>query len=401
MIGWETTGSGRHLDAGAVGPAWTGSAFAEGPDELLPVVGKATAGIVETLRVFVGQGEHLLLTGPTGSGKSRLARWCHHQSRRRRHPFETLDLLSVPEELQMAELVGWRRGAFTGASHSVAGALARAAEGTLFIDEVDKLSLKAQSGLLRILEERRYRVLGADGDEHRADVQFIIGTNADLRRCVREGRFREDLFYRINVLPIRLPPLAERLDEIPRWAAFMLERASTGAEGPVRLAAETCEALCHFPWPGNLRQLDNVIRRAYAFAVVEGRAGSDGLVVEKRHVVRAIAFEDADDGIVSRLWRTAQALAREAVHRGRTGAEPLSLEMMDGFRGMVLGAAVQLLSSREQAFRLFEREYLLAGRNHHRALKREVRRTDRLVRALGGALEDPGLRALIAVARPE
>jgi DNA-binding NtrC family response regulator len=236
-------------------------------DDLLPVIGKGTAGLIEILRVFVDQEETLIISGPTGAGKSRLARWCHEQSRRKPHPFETLDLLSVPEDLQMAELVGWKRGAFTGATNSMPGALTRAAKGTLFIDEIDKLSLKAQSGLLRMIEERRYRALGDDTNERQVEARFIIGTNADLRALVRNGRFREDLYYRIHVLPVRLPPLAERLDEVPEWAAFMLERCSGHAKGSVHLTPDAIQALLSHSWPGNLRQLDNVIRRAYAFAL--------------------------------------------------------------------------------------------------------------------------------------
>ena len=366
-------------------------------DEYLPVVGKATASLIEILRVFVDQEETLLICGPTGAGKSRLARWCHEQSRRKPHPFETLDLLSVPEDLQMAELVGWKRGAFTGASNSMPGALARAHRGTLFVDEIDKLSLKAQAGLLRVLEERRYRVLGDDANARLADVRFIIGTNADLRTAVREGRFREDLYYRINVLPVRLPALIERLDEIPDWASYMLNRCSSDQHRNVRLTVDAIKVLQAHPWPGNLRQLDNIIRRTYAFARAGQNVTDNDLVVESRHVEKALAFEDTGGGqtMTNRLWRTALALAREAVRRDQSEEEPLTLETLDGFRGMVLGATVQLLDSREDAFRVFQREHLLASRNHHRALNRELKRTGQLVELLGDEVSDPELSALI------
>ncbi|HZI08204.1 MAG TPA: sigma 54-interacting transcriptional regulator, partial [Archangium sp.] len=162
-------------------------------DALLPVVGATMAGLLPILRVFAQQEETLLVSGPTGAGKSRLARWCHERSGRGAGPFEALDLVTVPEDLQMAELFGWKKGAFTGAVRDNAGSVARAEGGTLFIDEIDKLSLKAQAGLLHLLEERTYRPLGEGAGEKRAEVRFIIGTNADLLGAVRAGRFREDL----------------------------------------------------------------------------------------------------------------------------------------------------------------------------------------------------------------
>src|SRR5262249_53269894 len=145
-----------------------------------------------------------------------------------------------------------------------------AAKGTLFLDEIDKLSLKAQAGLLRFIEERSYRMLGDDTTaERRADVRLLVGTNADLRAAVRAGRFREDLYYRVNVLPVRLPPLAERLDELPRWADYMLNRRHREAagEGAARLEPDAVKLLVSTPWPGNLRQLDNIVTRAYALVL--------------------------------------------------------------------------------------------------------------------------------------
>ncbi|HEX3475863.1 MAG TPA: sigma 54-interacting transcriptional regulator, partial [Kofleriaceae bacterium] len=130
------------------------------PDEFLPVIGQSTAHLIELLRAFAPRNDTVLISGPTGAGKSRLARWCHEHSQRRGQRFEALDLLGVPEDLQTAELFGWKRGAFTGAVKDNPGAISRAAKGTLFLDEIDKLSLKAQAGLLRFIEERAYRMLG-------------------------------------------------------------------------------------------------------------------------------------------------------------------------------------------------------------------------------------------------
>jgi hypothetical protein len=226
------------------------------PDELLPVIGPSMSNVVQMLRVFAEQDETILLRGPTGAGKSRLARWCHERSPAKGGPFEALDLTSMPENLQLAELFGWKRGAFTDAVKDTRGALARAEKGTLFIDEIDKLSLGSQAGLLRLLEEKKYRPLG-DGDAERsASVRFLIGTNADLEKLVEEGKFRLDLYYRVNVLPVRIPPLRERADEIADWARFMLRRRH-GGEAAIHPDAE--EVLTSCAWPGNLRQLDNII----------------------------------------------------------------------------------------------------------------------------------------------
>ncbi|WP_437328686.1 sigma-54-dependent transcriptional regulator [Sorangium sp. So ce381] len=366
-------------------------------DEFLPVVGPTAASLIDLLRVFARQEETILISGPTGAGKSRLARWCHEQSARRGQRFETLDLLSVPEDLQMAELFGWKRGAFTGAIRDNPGAIARAAQGTLFIDEVDKLSLKAQAGLLHVLEERRYRPLGDEGSERRADVRFLIGTNTDLRAAARAGRFREDLYYRINVLPVRLPPLTERLDEVPLWADYMLSRRHRegGGQGVARIGSEAVKLLLDVPWPGNLRQLDNIVRRAYALALAE-RGGPGGeLVLQRGHVERALAYEGAPDegALLTQLWRAAHAFVQEAERRAREGT-PLSLELVEVFRGLVLGAAVRRTGSREEAFTLFGQQQLIKNRNHHRALRRELDRVRELADKLGYEI-DPDLAALL------
>lgn len=368
------------------------------PDEFLPVVGKSTAHLIELLRAFAPRDDTILISGPTGAGKSRLARWCHEHSQRRGQPFESLDLLGVPEELQMAELFGWKRGAFTGAVKDNAGAIARAARGTLFLDEIDKLSLKAQAGLLRFIEERSYRMLGDDAaGERRADARLLVGTNADLRAAVRAGHFREDLYYRVNVLPVRLLPLSERLDELPRWADFMLNRRHREAsgEGAARFEPDAMKLLASAPWPGNLRQLDNIVRRAYALQLA-GQSGLSGdLVVQRRHVERALTFDvDAEpSALLKLLWRAASSFVTEAERR-RGGGAPLPFELTDAFRGMVLGAAVHRTGNRDDAFTLLGQEQTLKNRNHHRTLLRELSRVRELLNLIGGEV-DPDLQAVL------
>jgi DNA-binding NtrC family response regulator len=366
-------------------------------DGLAPVVGAATAGMMRILSVFSRQDETILLSGPTGVGKSRLARWCHAQSARRSQPFETVRLLSVPEELQMAEFMGWRRGAFTGAIRDTPGALERAEKGTLFIDEIDKLSLKAQAGLLQVLEERRYRPLGDNATERRADVRFIVSTNVDLQAAVRAGDFREDLYYRINVLPVRLPSLEERLDELPAWAEYMFLRRheESGGEGRPRITDEAMQLLLRTPWPGNLRQLDNIVRRAYAIMSSDSGDAASLSTLSRRHVERALRYELRPEslGLVTTLWRSARAFVDEAERREVAGGR-LSLDLSDAFRGLVLCAAIERRRDRDAAFVLLDQASQLRGRNHHRVLLRELERVRGLIEAVPGEV-DPTISALL------
>jgi DNA-binding NtrC family response regulator len=352
-------------------------------DPLLPVIGPSMARLIDVLRVFAAQEETVLISGPTGTGKSRLARWCHARSPRSVGPFEALDLSSVPEDLQLGELFGWRKGAFTGALRDNPGLISRAAGGTLFIDEIDKLSLRAQAGLLHVLEERTYRVLGEGAAEKTADVRFVVGTNADLRGEVAAGRFREDLYYRVHVLPIALPPLKERPDEIGLWARYMLRRRHADAvpDGSAQLSEAAERALASRPWPGNLRQLDNIIRRAYSLAVMAHQGKTPrAITLEEKEVAAALGLEGArqDGGVVGLMEKAAAALAS----RARQGPE-LDLDLADAFKGLLLAAAVEAAGGRDEAFKALGREALVRNRNHHKVLKRELERVEALCRALG------------------
>ncbi len=371
-------------------------------DPFLPVIGASVSGLIDMLRVFAQQEEPILISGPTGAGKSRIARWCHEQSSVRGHPFEVLDLSAIPEDLQMAELFGWKKGAFTGAVKDNAGVIARARGGTLFIDEIDNLSTRAQAGLLHVLEERSYRVLGDDGAEKSADVRFLIGTNATLEEAVRQKRFRQDLYYRINVLPVRLPPLAERPDEIPLWAQFMLERRHAGRapSGHAIITKAAQALLTRQPWPGNLRQLDNIVRRAYAVAVMGAGAGApNDLTIDADHVRKALAYEHAPttegSATMDAMLAAATAFVNDAEARAASGGV-LDLDWADAFKGFVLGVATEKLGgNRDDAFRLLGREKLVANRNHHKVWKRELERAEQLGTALGHGSPFPFAKLLV------
>jgi len=368
-------------------------------DSLLPVVGESMSGLVRILRVFRDQRETLLLGGPTGCGKSRLARWCHQTSTRSGAPFEVLDLTAVPEELQMGELFGWRKGAFTGAVRDNPGALGRAEGGTLFIDEIDKLSLRAQAGLLHVLEERAYRPLGDQGGERAADVRFIIGTNANLLEAVRQKRLREDLYYRINVLPVQIPPLGGRSDEIGPWAAFMAQRRheESHAEGRAELTPAGVALLTREPWPGNLRQLDNIVRRAYALAVTElGGVPQRAITIGEEQLTRALAYESQsqDARVIASIHAAASAFVAEAKRR-RTDGVALDLDLADSFKGFVLAAALEDDSDRDRAFQLFGKEALVKSRNHHKVLRREIERAEALCRTVSGTAHSRLSRLLL------
>lgn len=338
----------------------------------MPVVGASMEPVVTMLRMFADLEETLLLRGPTGTGKSHLARWCHAQSPRSQAPFVVVHLHALPDGLREGELFGWRRGAFTGATRDHAGAVQRAEGGTLFIDEVDKLPLSTQAGLLRLIEDRRYQAMG-EGRERAANVRVMVGTNAPLEAEVAAGRFLEDLYYRVHVLPVEVPPLVDRLDELREWANLALE--GTGAH----VSDEAEAALCAFGWPGNLRQLRSVVVRAYAFARGQGA----GLIREP-HVRRALAMEAplAPECTLSGLRRAAEAFVSESAARATTGRGPLDCELAEAFTGLVLEAAIARFGGEREAFLHFGLEDRLKGGNHLKTWRRERERIARLTAAL-------------------
>jgi two-component system response regulator PilR (NtrC family) len=206
----------------------------------------------------------ILLTGESGTGKGLVAQAVHFHSLRRDRPMVSLNCGAMPEALLESELFGHMRGAFTGAESNKKGLLEVAEKGTIFLDEIGEMSAVMQVKLLRVLQERRFRRVGGL-EELLADIRVIAATNQDLAKAVADGRFREDLFYRINVIPIVLPPLRERREDIPLLADHFLGKyAEQMGKSVTGIARTAMELLVQHDWPGNIRELENVIERAVA-----------------------------------------------------------------------------------------------------------------------------------------
>jgi two-component system response regulator HydG len=208
----------------------------------------------------------VLITGPSGTGKERLAEAIVAGSSRADRPFVRMNCAAVPTELAEADLFGHARGAFTGAVKARDGLFRQANGGTLLLDEVGELSLSTQGKLLRALQERRIRPVGEDR-ELEVDVRVLCATNRDLRQAVADGRFREDLFYRINVVEIRIPPLSERIEDIPPLIDYFLRKYAERFEtGPLVLPPGLRQELARRPYPGNVRELEHTIERLVALS---------------------------------------------------------------------------------------------------------------------------------------
>jgi DNA-binding NtrC family response regulator len=231
------------------------------------LVGRSTVmrDLFHLLETVATTSSTVLITGETGTGKELAARAIHHNSPRRANRFVAINCSAIPETLLEAELFGHARGAFTGAVGNRQGRLEQAHKGTLFLDEVGTMSPALQAKLLRVLQEREFERVG-DSHTIKIDVRVIAATHSDLAKMVAEGTFREDLYYRLNVIPIRVPPLRERRDDIPLLVQHFLQKLSEDAgRGALTMSQDAMRRLMAYPWPGNVRQLENAIERALAF----------------------------------------------------------------------------------------------------------------------------------------
>ncbi len=227
--------------------------------------------MLERIQTVAPTSSTVLITGETGTGKELAARALHDASPRRLQRFMAINCSAIPETLLETELFGHVKGAFTGAVANRQGRIEQANHGTLFLDEVGTMSLPLQVKLLRVLQSREFERVG-ESQPVKVDVRVIAATNSDLKQMVKEGTFREDLYYRLNVIPLHVPALRERPSDVPLLAQHFLDRLSqeSPSRGRVTIAQEAQQALMAYRWPGNVRQLENVIERA--FALSPGRA---------------------------------------------------------------------------------------------------------------------------------
>jgi transcriptional regulator with PAS, ATPase and Fis domain len=253
----------------------------------------------------------VLIQGETGTGKELIARTIHHNSPRADQRFVAFNAAAIPEGLAEAELFGHVKGAFTGAVNARVGRFELAHRGTLFIDEVASMSLPLQAKLLRALQEREIERVG-ESRPMRLDIRVIAASNMDLRKMVKEGTFREDLFYRLNVIPVTLPALRQRREDIPLLAQHFVRKSCADNGIPVKtIAQETLRALMAYDWPGNIRQFENAIEHAVAMAAAKAEIGPEALPDDVREragsmLVPTVAIPDEGlnfTSLVSQLER--------------------------------------------------------------------------------------------------
>ena len=242
----------------------------EAGDEQLPLIGRSPAmqEIYRVLARLMGTDLTVMITGESGTGKELVARALHDYGKRRNGPFVAINMAAIPRELIESELFGHEKGAFTGATNRSTGRFEQAQGGTLFLDEIGDMPLEAQTRLLRVLQEGEYTTVGGR-TPIKTDVRIVAATHRDLRTLIRQGLFREDLFYRLNVVPIRLPPLRERTEDVALLVRHFLNQAASQGLPIKSIDQPAMERLKRYRWPGNVRELENLVRRLAALYAQE------------------------------------------------------------------------------------------------------------------------------------
>ncbi|MFL6195302.1 MAG: sigma-54-dependent transcriptional regulator [Thermoanaerobaculia bacterium] len=293
---------------------------------------------VVTLALQVARGDvPVLITGPSGAGKEKLAEIVQANSRRRDKPFVKVNAGALPDELLVSELFGAEAGAYTGATRRRVGRFEAADGGTLFLDEIGNLSPSGQAKLLRVLQSGQFERLGSS-ETRRVDVRLICATNADLRKEIAAGRFREDLFYRLNVIELALPALAERPEDVlPLAERFLRDLSPAPTGGLWRLSPDARERLVRHPWPGNVRELENTLRRAALVASGEALRAEDlglgGPAIPALSLVPPEVPEDTDEISLAERVRVERALSEAGGNVSRA-AEILGLSRQALYRKM-------------------------------------------------------------------
>jgi DNA-binding NtrC family response regulator len=245
----------------------------------------------------------VLISGETGTGKGLCARAIHYLSLRRDKPFVPVNCGAIPVELVENELFGHERGAFTGASALHGGLLREAEGGTLFLDDIDALPIPAQVKVLQFLQEKKYRPLGS-AKMRDTDVRVLAATNIDLEAAVRDGKLRRDLYYRLNVIPLLLPPLRERRDDIPRLARHFLADFAAQFRKPVTdLSPKALQLLQLYDWPGNVRELQHVIERAVALSKGAVLRRADIVLSHAETTAPRASFQEAKAQVIAQFER--------------------------------------------------------------------------------------------------
>ena len=268
----------------------------------------AMRAVQKTIGLVADSNATVLITGETGTGKELVARAIHDHGRRGGTPFVAVNCAAIPAELMESELFGHVRGAFTGAVRDRAGAFREADGGTLFLDEIGDMGLAMQAKLLRALQERVVAPVG--GRPAAVDVRVIAATHRDLAQRLREGSFREDLYYRLHVVPIHLPPLRERVADIVPLAEHFLNQA-----GEKRLAPEAAARLVGQPWPGNVRELKNAMERAAVLVRGDVIGAADLEFIEEARAAAAVLTDWPDEDLPSAIARLEEMLIRRSLAR--------------------------------------------------------------------------------------
>ncbi|HXM94331.1 MAG TPA: sigma-54 dependent transcriptional regulator [Candidatus Dormibacteraeota bacterium] len=308
--------------------------------------------IFDMIQTVAPQSSRMLITGESGTGKELVARAIHENSQRAQAPFITINCGAFPETLLESELFGYMKGAFTGANENRQGLFQAAHGGTLFMDEIGNMSLTMQVKLYRVLQEGKVRPIGST-DEIDVDVRIIAATNKDFEKEIAEGRFREDLYYRLSVIPIQLPPLRERREDIPLLARHFLERFRKSMEKPVQgISPEAVSKLESYDWPGNVRELENTMERAVALET--GPEISVRVLPERIAAPSAAAAVALGDGNAPSFPSQGLDFEKEVANAERRYIQA-ALEKSDGVRTR----AAELLKISYRSFRHYAKKHNL------------------------------------------